>query len=321
MTEGTGMQSGRIDPAKLDAAAMPKRKRRKRNRREPAPELRDWEKAAEARAHARPYPPGIMLEPAGFDQEHWTAPHNDPDLWTLQLAEAFGTRSMAVISTFMRQLEALCRPTDWDESARQWRLDEHEFSALLAIVNTAKPRNELEAAQVAQMVAVHLMTMNWQRKRSNMRATFAPLPLRPSWPGRSHSKSRRCDLDGGANQPHGRQSRFGRSFTNMCTITGGTEKRNANPMDGPLPLLTNAPLCQARTRAGTSCRCPAAKGKRRCRLHGGAAGSGAPAGERNGAFRNGGRTKRAGALQNAAKRLLAALERDNARREPSDSRR
>ena len=159
MTEGTGMQSGRIDPAKLDAAAKPKRRRRKRNRPDPAPELREWEKAAEARAHARPYPPGIMLEPAGLDQEHWTPPHNDLDLWTLQLADAFGTRSKAIIATFMRQLEALCRPTDWDENAKQWRLDEHEFSALLAIVNTAKPRNELEAAQVAQMVAVHLMTM------------------------------------------------------------------------------------------------------------------------------------------------------------------
>ena len=44
--------------------------------------------------------------------------------------------------------------------------------------------------------------------------------------------------------------------------------------------------CGARTRRGSPCRSPAVKGRRRCRMHGGAAGSGAPAGNRN-AFRHG----------------------------------
>lgn len=153
------MQSGRIDPAKLDAASKPRRKRRKRNRPEPAAELREWEQAAERRAFARPYPPGVMLEAAGMDEEHWTPPHSDSDLWSLQLADAFGTRSQAVIATFMGQLEALCGPSHWDDEAKQWRLDEHQFSAALAIVNSVKPRNEMEAALAAQMVAIHLLTM------------------------------------------------------------------------------------------------------------------------------------------------------------------
>jgi hypothetical protein len=100
-----------------------------------------------------------MLEPAGFDEEHWTAPHNDDDLWMLQLADAFGTRSTAVIATFMAQIEKLCGFSHWDEEARQWRLDENEYSAALAIVNSVKPRNELEACHAAQMVAIHLLTM------------------------------------------------------------------------------------------------------------------------------------------------------------------
>lgn len=153
------MQDGRIDPAKLDVAAKPKRRRRRRNRPEPAAELRAWEKAAEKRALARPFPPGIMLEPAGFDEEHWTSPHNDPDLWHLQLADAFGTRSRAVIVTFMNQLEALCGRNFWDEATHQWRLDENTYSAALAIVNSVKPRNEMEAALAAQMVAIHLLAM------------------------------------------------------------------------------------------------------------------------------------------------------------------
>jgi len=159
MSKKNAMQDGLIDPATLDAAAKPRRKRPTRNRPAPADELRDWEGAAERRALARPYPPGVMLEAAGMDEECWTAPHNDSGLWMLQLADAFGTRSQAVIATFMRQLEALCGPDHWDEDAKQWRLDENLFSAAIAIVNSVKPRNEMEAALAAQMVAIHLLTM------------------------------------------------------------------------------------------------------------------------------------------------------------------
>lgn len=42
-----------------------------------------------------------------------------------------------------------------------------------------------------------------------------------------------------------------------------------------------SPRCGARTRNGHPCRAPAAHGRRRCRMHGGAVGSGAPAGNRN----------------------------------------
>ena len=50
------------------------------------------------------------------------------------------------------------------------------------------------------------------------------------------------------------------------------------------------PRCCARTRAGTPCMSPAVRGKKRCRMHGGAKGVGAPKGERNGAYRTGMRT-------------------------------
>ena len=78
-------------------------------------------------------------------------------------------------------------------------------------------------------------------------------------------------------------------------------------MNGARPLLTNAPLCQAGNRAGNPCRCPAMKGKKRCRLHGGAEGSGAPRGERNGSYRHGGETKEARALRAEVRHLLKGL--------------
>ncbi|HEY7646041.1 MAG TPA: HGGxSTG domain-containing protein [Hyphomicrobiales bacterium] len=42
-----------------------------------------------------------------------------------------------------------------------------------------------------------------------------------------------------------------------------------------------APRCGARTRSGNPCRSPAVSGKKRCRMHGGAEGSGAPPGNQN----------------------------------------
>jgi hypothetical protein len=46
------------------------------------------------------------------------------------------------------------------------------------------------------------------------------------------------------------------------------------------PMLAS-PRCGANIRAGGSCRAPAVRGKQRCRMHGGAPGSGAPRGNRN----------------------------------------
>lgn len=47
------------------------------------------------------------------------------------------------------------------------------------------------------------------------------------------------------------------------------------------PARQTSPRCGARTRKGTPCRAPAVKHKRRCRLHGGAQGSGAQPGNTN----------------------------------------
>ena len=46
------------------------------------------------------------------------------------------------------------------------------------------------------------------------------------------------------------------------------------------PMLAS-PRCGARVRSGGSCRSPAVRGKRRCRMHGGAPESGAPRGNQN----------------------------------------
>jgi hypothetical protein len=59
-----------------------------------------------------------------------------------------------------------------------------------------------------------------------------------------------------------------------------------NRLHNQLENMGSAPRCGAKTRVGRACRCPAIRGRRRCRLHGGLS-PGAPRGEQNGNFKQG----------------------------------
>jgi uncharacterized protein YjcR len=65
----------------------------------------------------------------------------------------------------------------------------------------------------------------------------------------------------------------------------GDYQRNTGPM-------LSSQRCGAKTRSGTSCKSPAVQGKKRCRMHGGAPGSGAPKQNKN-ALKHGMFTKEA----------------------------
>ena len=83
-------------------------------------------------------------------------------------------------------------------------------------------------------------------------------------------------------------------------------KSEANPMqrENCQPAaLRQCSKCGARTLNGSPCRSPSVKGKARCRMHGGAAGSGAPSGDRNGSYSSGAFTREA----SADRRMISAL--------------
>jgi hypothetical protein len=82
---------------------------------------------------------------------------------------------------------------------------------------------------------------------------------------------------------------------------------NINPM-------LSSPRCGAKIRSGGSCRSPAVRGKRRCRMHGGAPRSGAPRENQN-ARRHGlftsdaiAERKQIGALLGEARKLLETMK-------------
>ncbi len=81
----------------------------------------------------------------------------------------------------------------------------------------------------------------------------------------------------------------------------GDHQRNTGPMLSSL-------RCGAKTRIGKPCRSPAVREKKRCRMHGGAKGSGAPKGNKN-ALKHGLYTKQA----IEERRKLRALIRDAGR--------
>ena len=84
----------------------------------------------------------------------------------------------------------------------------------------------------------------------------------------------------------------------------GVVETSTNPMRLALSRMNQALRCGARTRVGGQCQQPAVRGRRRCRMHGGARGSGGPEGPRNGAWRHGGRSGQVLAMRAMERQLL-----------------
>jgi hypothetical protein len=74
--------------------------------------------------------------------------------------------------------------------------------------------------------------------------------------------------------------------------------------------LSQANRCGAKTRSGAPCKSAPVTGRRRCRMHGGAHGSGAPSGSRNGNYKHGRYTAETAAARRflrEARRMLRDL--------------
>src|SRR3954463_2485229 len=83
------------------------------------------------------------------------------------------------------------------------------------------------------------------------------------------------------------------------------DNRRNKPVPHEKLLMNPAFRCGARTRSGRLCQSPPVRGKRRCRMHGGGTGSGAPIGNRN-AFRHGRYTAEAIARRRQLSELIRA---------------
>jgi glucans biosynthesis protein len=75
-----------------------------------------------------------------------------------------------------------------------------------------------------------------------------------------------------------------------------------------LANMAAAPRCGARTRTGQPCRQAAVRGRGRCRMHGGAKGSGGPRGDRNGNFKHGLWTSESAAARRALRAEVGEIK-------------
>ena len=79
-------------------------------------------------------------------------------------------------------------------------------------------------------------------------------------------------------------------------------------LERQLSNMAKARRCGAKTRAGHPCRQAAVRGRRRCRMHGGAKGSGGPWGKRNGNFRHGLFTRKAKMIRAEMRAILREIK-------------
>ena len=82
--------------------------------------------------------------------------------------------------------------------------------------------------------------------------------------------------------------------------------------DNPMRLTETGSVsqpsqCGARTRSGAPCKSAPVTGRRRCRMHGGAEGSGAPSGPRNGNYKHGRHTKEVAATRRWLREAIHTL--------------
>ena len=117
---------------------------------------------------------------------------------------------------------------------------------------------EIEAMKAAKPSSAMLPRAIATRGRRGFLPNHQPSPTTRRGPWRSWRARRRFRLWPGET---------GRKMT-------ANHPRNTGPM-------LSSPRCGARTRSGKPCQSPAVQGNKRCRMHGGAAGSGAPRGNRN----------------------------------------
>ena len=249
---------------------------------------------------AGPVPPQIKFSPEGFSIDH-----PDPELGDRLMAGALGAADRDAMHGILRQLARA--------SSKGRKPDAVNLAFMISMVRSIRPRDLVEAMLVAQMVSVHVMAMRCAhhlanaediaRQDSAARALGklpgfsgpdrCAQPLPQQWRACYHRAER---VGSGRRQGHRRQRHAACERDRRGETKGRRTKKRREACARTRPVacggktgsagvsdhvrhtgaMLASPRCGAKTRCGGSCRSPAVRGKRRCRMHGGAPKSGAP---------------------------------------------
>lgn len=244
------------------------------------------------------------------------AEHTDHEGWLARLDDAFGTHGRAFAATQLDKLVQWCQGKDGV-------VDAVMLNGMLAVVEGTKSDNEIQAMLVVQMAVTHTAAQQALRRVTRVdqiaqvdSAGSLAVKLLRTFTMLAETLDK---LQRGGEQVvkvvhvhPGGQAIVGNVVSGASggasTLGGGGApmKTETNPMQRPNrqpQALSRCRKCGAKTRRGTPCASPAVARKARCRMHGGASGSGAPRDARNGAYRFGLFTEDA----IAARRELSAI--------------
>lgn len=233
--------------------------------------------------------------------------HSDIVGWGARLQDAFGTKGTSFAAVELNRLITASKLADGT-------IDSARLNGYIASIDGLKPSTELEAMIACQLAVTHSLSMELVQRTKNAKeipqfdaaGNMAAKMLRAF----AMQVETLTKLKRGGEQTvrveHVHVHSGGQAIVgNVTSGGGGRKKRSTNPMHPSTEFKTiklarrdpsrlcQAKRCQASTRKRTPCQSPAVKGKARCRMHGGALGSGAPRGEANGAYKHGERTREA----------------------------
>ena len=255
--------------------------------------------------------------------------HSDDEGHDYRLADAFGTRSRQFVYSMLKGLGNATEDHSLDYDFSPGSPNQLAFNAALAVIDGVRPKDEIEAMLAAHMAVTNIVLFELVARTrgavaghryegngikrldvlGNLTTKFmrtytmqVEALTRKRRKGEQNIRVKHVHVYAGGQAVVGSVShRGGRGYrkNDRQAYERGQEKpatraisdspsvRSANQEREALPVASDK--------------------KRRCRLHGGASGSGAPSGKRNGQYRHGERTKAAIAEQQKFSALLKML--------------
>lgn len=119
----------------------------------PTPGVRTRARIDEARARNQQRPVRTSMRHVSDDPGDIGAPHGDLAGWSETMTDTFGTTSSAFMAS------ELGRVVDASREANQKGLGEIETNAVLAAIEGARPKDEIEAMLASKMVVTHRLAM------------------------------------------------------------------------------------------------------------------------------------------------------------------
>jgi hypothetical protein len=253
--------------------------------------------------------------------------HSDDEGHSYRLVDAFGTRSFAFVCSMLEGLADATSDHSENFGHTPGKSNEAAFNAAMAVIAGVQPKDEIEAMLAAHMAVAHVTMFELVMRTRQLIAGYEYQGngiKRLDVIGNLASKFMRTyalQVEALAKKRRGGEQNVtvthvysgGQAVVGTVNHAGGGGQQkmddkciDAGQQNQQPEQFRKARQCGARSRSGAPCRAPATK-KGRCRFHGGAPGSGAPFGKRNGQYRHGDRSRAAVAERQKFSKILKML--------------